>query len=125
VIQLHNNSIQWSALRAAADLEHCPYNRGLLRLPITPKVVDFVPQLELLERAALTITHGAGIAQLRYGDDGDPDRLRPARRAGSGRLMRQRRGCAPPSIGCGPIPLAGRTPSHCRMQSPPPVTWLT
>ncbi len=74
--------------------------------------MDFVPQLELLELAALTITHGAGIAQLRYGDDGDPDRLRPARRGRSGGLIRQRRGRVPPSIGCGPIPLAGRTPSH-------------
>ena len=78
----------------ASDLER-PYNRGLQRLPTSPKVVDFVPQLELLERAAFTITHDAGIAQLRYGDDGDPDRLRPARRAGSGGLMRQRLGCDP------------------------------
>ena len=74
--------------------------------------MNFVLQLELLERAVLTITHGAGIAQLRYGDDGDPYRLRPARRARLGGLMRQRRGCAPPSIVCGPIPLVGRTPSH-------------
>jgi hypothetical protein len=72
----------------------------------------FAPRLELLERAALTITHGAGIAQLRYGDDGNPDHLRPARRARSGGLMRQRRGCTPPSIGCGAIPSTGRKPQR-------------
>ena len=89
-----------------------PHNRGIQRLPIKPKVVDFVPQLELLERTALTITHGAGIAQLRYGDDGNPDHLRPARRARSGGLMRQRRGCTPPFIGCGAIPSTGRKPQR-------------
>ena len=47
----------------------CPYKGGLQRLPSTHKVVDFVPQLELLQRPP-PITHGAGIAQLRYGDDG-------------------------------------------------------
>lgn len=70
--------------------KHCPLNRGFQRLPSTPKVVDFVPQLELLKRAAFTITHGAGVAQLRYGDDGYPDRLRPARRARLGGMKRER-----------------------------------
>jgi hypothetical protein len=89
----------------------CPYSRGPQRLPSTPKVVAFAPRLELLQRAALTFTHGAGIAQLRYGDDGNLDHLRQARRACLGGLMRQRRGCAPMFIRCGAIPSTGITSS--------------
>jgi hypothetical protein len=61
---------------------------------------------------ALTINHGAGITRLRYGDDGNFGRLRPARRARSCGLMRQRCGCVPPSIGCGAMTPTGRTPQR-------------